>query len=390
MQPFMYYNPTKLLFGKGQIDQLSNEIGKYGRKILLVYGGGSIKRNGVYEKITYELKKANVEWVELMGVASNPKLSTVRRGIDICKREKIDFILAVGGGSVIDCTKAIVVGARTEADVWNIICRKTRAIDGIPYGSIVTLAGTGAELSLSAVISNEESKEKRAFVSSFSRAKFSIVDPTLMISVPRKHTINGVVDTMSHLLEHYFHHGNNTNIQDEFLEAALRNVATTGTKLLEDLSNESYRETIAYASSIALSDQMNMGFVGDWGTHHIEHALSAVHDIPHGGGMAILFPKWMEYVLDDENVSRFKRFAVNVFGVDANGKSDKQIAQEGIESLASLWKEWGAPSSLEHYDIHDDKTFSLIAHKTMETAPNCGNFKRLQKEDVLQILQRSL
>src|SRR5699024_2875399 len=390
MQPFMYYNPTKLLFGKDQINQLSNEIGKYGRKILLVYGGGSIKRNGVYEKITYELKKANVEWVELMGVASNPKLSTVRRGIDICKREKIDFILAVGGGSVIDCTKAIVVGAKTEADVWNIICRKTRAIDGIPYGSIVTLAGTGAELSLSAVISNEETKEKRAFVSSFSRAKFSIVDPTLMISVPKKHTINGVVDTMSHVLEHYFHHGNNTNIQDEFMEAALRNVATTGTKLLQDLSNESYRETIAYASSIALSDQMNMGFIGDWGTHHIEHALSAVHDIPHGGGMAILFPKWMEYVLDDENVSRFKRFAVNVFGVDPSGKSDKQVAQEGIESLANLWKEWGAPSSLEHYDIHDDKTFSLIAHNTIETATNCDNFRRLQKDDVLHILQKSL
>src|SRR5690625_3982830 len=256
MKSFMYYNPTKLLFGKGQIDHIAKEISPHGKKVLLVYGGGSIKRNGIYEQILKKLREANLEWYELAGVESNPKVTTVRKGIAICKQENIDFVLAVGGGSVIDCTKAIVVGAKTDVDIWDIVSRKERATDGLPYGSVVTIAGTGAEMSLSSVISDWEAKDKRAWVSSFSRAKFAIVDPELMLSVPREHTLNGVIDTMTHLLEHYFHHENNTVIQDEFLESVLRSVIDVAPKLLDDLTNYTYRETIAYASTIALSDQL--------------------------------------------------------------------------------------------------------------------------------------
>src|SRR5690625_4374601 len=233
----MYFNPTKLLFGKGQLSQLPKEVLKYGKKVLLVYGGGSIKLNGVYDQVTNLLKEASIEWVELSGVEPNPRVTTVRKGIGICKEEKVDFVLAVGGGSVIDCTKAIVVGAKTEVDVWDIISRKVRATEGLPYGSIVTVAGTGAEMSLSSVISDWETKDKRAWVSSFSRAKFAIVDPAFMTSVPKEQTVNGAVDAMSHVLEHYFHSEGNTPIQDQFCESVLRTLIDVTPILLNDLEN---------------------------------------------------------------------------------------------------------------------------------------------------------
>ena len=385
----MYFNPTKLLFGKGQLCQLSKEVTKYGKKVLLIYGGGSIKRNGVYDEVTNILKAADVEWIELNGVEPNPRVTTVRKGIEICKKENVDFVLAVGGGSVIDCTKAIVVGVKADVDVWDIISRKVRATDGLPYGSIVTIAGTGAEMSLSSVISDWETKDKRAWVSSFSRAKFAIVDPTFMTSVPKEQTVNGAVDAMSHVLEHYFHSEENTPIQDQFCESVLRTLIDVTPKLLNDLENYEYRETVAYASTIALSDQLNMGFIGDWGTHHIDHALSAVHDVPHGGGMAILFPHWMHYVLDETNVKRFKQLATNVLRIDSEGKSDMEVAREGIDLLATIWASWGAPSKLSDYNITEE-TLSLIAEKTIETQPKCGNFKRLTEQDVFEILKSSL
>jgi len=385
----MYFNPTKLLFGKGQLSQLPKEVLKYGKKVLLVYGGGSIKLNGVYDQVTNLLKEASIEWVELSGVEPNPRVTTVRKGIGICKEEKVDFVLAVGGGSVIDCTKAIVVGAKTEVDVWDIISRKVRATEGLPYGSIVTVAGTGAEMSLSSVISDWETKDKRAWVSSFSRAKFAIVDPAFMTSVPKEQTVNGAVDAMSHVLEHYFHSEGNTPIQDQFCESVLRTLIDVTPKLLNDLENYKFRETVAYASTIALSDQLNMGFIGDWGTHHIDHALSAVHDVPHGGGMAILFPHWMRYVLDETNVKRFKQLAINVLQIDSEDKTDMEIAREGIDLLAKTWASWGAPSKLSDYDITIE-TLPLIAKKTIETQPNCGNFKQLTEQDVLEILKSGL
>lgn len=385
----MYFNPTRLLFGKGQLSHLPKEIEAYGKKVLLVYGGGSIKKNGVYSLVTELLVKAGIEWVELSGVEPNPRVATVREGVALCKREDVDFVLAVGGGSVIDCVKAIVVGAKTDQDVWDIISRKTRAEDGLPYGSIVTVAGTGAEMSLSSVISDWETKEKRAWVSSFSRAKFTIVDPTFMVTVPREQTVNGIVDTMSHVLEHYFHTAKNTPIQDQFCESVLRTLLDVAPKLLSDLENIKYRETIAYASTIALSDQLNMGFIGDWGTHHIDHALSAVHDIPHGAGMAILYPQWMKYVLDTKNVDKFRQLAVNVLNINPAGKTKEDTAKEGINTLAHIWTSWGAPSTLSEYGINGE-TLPLIAEKTIQTAPKCGNFKRLTEADILAILNNSL
>jgi len=384
----MYYNPTKLLFGKGQLNRLPKELKSFD-KVLLVYGGGSIKKNGVYDEVIALFKEAQIEWVELSGVEPNPRLGTVNKGIELCKEHDVDFVLAVGGGSVIDCVKAIVVGAKTEADVWDVICKKVRATDGLPYGSIVTIAGTGAELSLNAVITNWEKQDKRSFASSFSRAKFTIVDPSYTKTVPKRQTVYGIVDAMSHILEHYFHQATNTPIQDQFCESVLRTVIDVTPKLLTDLENETYRETIAFASTIALSDQLSMGLLGDWGTHHIDHALSAFYDIPHGGGMAILFPNWMRYVLTEENVPRFKQLAIRVLEIEEEDKTDMEIAEEGIDKLEDIWTSWGAPKRLSEYDIPSDD-IDKVAKKTLEIVPNCGNYVALSEADVVHILEKSM
>lgn len=389
MNSFMYYNPTKLLFGKDQLTRLPKELSAFGKRVLLVYGGGSVKRRGVYDAVMEQLHIAGVEVFEFAGVESNPRVSTVRQGAGICKQENIDFVLALGGGSVIDCVKAIIVAAKTDTDAWDIITRKVRATEGLPYGSIVTLAGTGAELSLTSVISNPETNDKRAWSSSFSRGQFAIVDPSMMKSVPLEHTVNGTVDAMSHVLEHYFNDAKNTPVQDRYCEAVLQTVLEVAPKLFANLENESYRETIAYVSTLALSDQLNMGIMGDWGTHHIDHALSAVHDVSHGGGMAILFPHWMRYVLDETTVARFKQLAVKVLQVEETGKEDMEIAREGIERLATIWRSWGAPTTLSDYNVPED-SLDLIAQKTLETQPNCGNFRKLSEVDVRAILQAAL
>lgn len=386
VEQFMYYNPTKLLFGKNQLSRLPKELASFGKKVLLVYGGGSVKHNGIYDKVMAQLDLAKVSVFEYSGVESNPRVETVRKAAALCKREQIDFVLALGGGSVIDCVKGIVVAAKTDADPWDIFTRKIRASAGLPYGAIVTCAGTGAEMSLTSVISNWETKEKRAWSSSFSRAQFAIVDPRMTKSVPLGQTINGTIDAMSHVMEHYFNAAENTPIQDGYCEVVLRTIIDVAPKLFADLENESYRETIAYASTIALSDQLSLGVIGDWGTHHIDHALSAVYDVPHGGGMAILFPHWMRHVLDETNVARFKQFASNVLGIDTKGKTDDTIAEEGIERLAQLWQSWGAPTDLQVYDVAEEK-LPLIAQKTIETQANCGNFKGLVEADVVAILQ---
>ena len=233
MNPFTFQNPTKLMFGKGQIDALPKEVVRFGEKVLLVYGGGSIKRNGIYDQVIEKLTEANVEVFELPGVEPNPRLSTVYKGVELCKREGIDFLLAVGGGSTIDCTKAIAVGAKTDVDVWDIVMKKERAEAALPFGVVLTLAATGSEMNANSVITNWETKEKHGWGSSLVFPKFSILDPTFTITVPEDQTVYGIVDIMSHVLEHYFHVTGNTPMQDRFCESILRTMIETAPKLVK-------------------------------------------------------------------------------------------------------------------------------------------------------------
>ncbi|MGG4489948.1 iron-containing alcohol dehydrogenase [Metabacillus idriensis] len=387
MESFTYHNPTKLIFGKDQLEQLKTEVPKYGKNVLLVYGGGSIKRNGLYDKVLAQLEEIGANVFELAGVEPNPRLSTVKRGVNLSKSENIDFLLAVGGGSVIDCTKAIAAGAKYDGDAWDIVTKKHMPAEALPFGTVLTLAATGSEMNSGSVITNWETQEKYGWGSPLTFPKFSILDPVNTYTVPQDQTVYGMVDMMSHVFEQYFHHTKNTPLQDRFCEAALKTVIETAPKLMSDLENYELRETILYSGTIALNGSLQMGYRGDWATHNIEHAVSAVYDIPHAGGLAILFPNWMRHTLD-ENVERFKQVAERVFNVDPEGKSDRDIALEGIDKLSEFWSSLGAPNRLADYDITDEK-LDLIADKAMANG-EFGNFKKLNKEDVLAILRASL
>lgn len=387
MENFIYRNPTKLIFGKGQIEALKTEIPKYGKKVLLVYGGGSIKKSGLYEKVMTTLEEIGVEVVELSGVEPNPRLSTAKKGIEICKSEQIDFILAVGGGSVIDCTKLIAAGAKYDGEAWDLVVKKAFATEALPFGTILTIAATGSEMNSGSVITNWEINEKHGWGSSVTFPQFSILDPVNTFTVPKNQTIYGIVDMMSHVLEHYFHLEENTHFQDRMCESLLITIMETAPKLLQNLENYEYRSTILYSGTMALNGMLNMGYAGDWASHNLEHAVSAVYDIPHGGGLAILFPHWMEHNLHVKP-ARFKQLAERVFNVNAEGKSDEEVGLEGIHKLREFWNSIGAPARLADYEI-DDSKIELMADKAMKNG-EFGKFAKLNKEDVLAIYRASL
>ncbi|PPA69973.1 iron-containing alcohol dehydrogenase [Jeotgalibacillus proteolyticus] len=387
MEKFTFYNPTKLIFGKDQLEQLQHEIPQYGKNVLVVYGGGSIKKNGLYDKVMAALKEIGISISELSGVEPNPRLTTAEKGIQICKEENIDFILAVGGGSVIDCTKLIAAGAKYDGEAWDLVTKKAPANEALPFGTVLTLAATGSEMNAGSVITNLDTQEKYGWGSAVTFPKFSILDPQNTFTVPKDQTIYGIVDMMSHLFEQYYHNTSNTPVQDRLIESVLKTVIETAPKLVEDLENYELRETILYSGTLALNGMLQMGYRGDWASHNIEHAVSAVYDIPHAGGLAILFPNWMKHNLE-VNEGRFKQMAVRVFEVDPEGKTDKEIGLEGIERLRDFWTSIGAPSTLADYDISDEK-IEIMADKAMING-QFGNFKPLQREDVTSILTASL
>ena len=389
MNSFSFQNPVKLIFGNGQVEKLREELPQYGKKILVVYGGGSIKRNGLYDQVMGILKEMDMDIYELSGVEPNPRVSTAKKGAEICKKEGIDFILAVGGGSVIDCTKLIATAAKYDGDPWDFVIRKAFPQDALPFGTILTLAATGSEMNSGSVITNEETLEKYGWGSvPYTFPKFSILDPTNTMSVPRDQTVYGIVDMMSHVFEQYFHNATNTVVQDQLCEGVLRAVIETAPKLVDDLQNYELRETILFAGTWGLNNFLSMGSRGDWGTHNIEHAVSAVYDIPHGGGLAILFPHWMK-LHAKETPERFAQLAERVFGVNPEGKTTEQVAFEGIDRLREFWSSLEAPERLADYDI-DDSKLELMVQKSMVNGP-FGNFSRkLEEEDVRSILKASL
>jgi alcohol dehydrogenase len=388
MDQFIYQNPTRLIFGEGQVkEQLVAQLKPLGTKVLLVYGGGSIKRNGLYDEVTSLLNENGFETYELSGVEPNPRLSTVHRGVEICKKENIDVILAAGGGSVIDCTKAVAAGAKYDGDVWDLVTKKEKPESALPFGTILTLAATGSEMNSGSVITNWETHEKYGWGSPLVFPKFSILDPRNTLSVPKDHTVYGVVDMMTHVLEQYFHPQENTPLQERMCEAVLHTVIEAGPRLVENLEDVKLRETVLYSGTIALNGTLQMGAKGDWASHNIEHAVSAVYDIPHAGGLAIIFPQWMRHHLE-MGEEKLVQLAVRVWGVDPKGKTNQEVAEEGIRKLEEFWTSLGAPNRLADYNI-DDSQIDVMADKAMVNGP-FGNFNKLNKNDVTEILKASL
>ncbi|RKP51658.1 iron-containing alcohol dehydrogenase [Cohnella endophytica] len=387
MNAFELYNPTKLVFGADKVSRLGELVEPYGKRVLLVYGGGSIKKSGLYDDVISQLNEIKAIVHELSGIEPNPRLTTVNKGIEICRAEKIEFVLAVGGGSVLDAAKAIAAGALYDGDVWDFTIRQAVIQEALPIGTVLTLAATGSEMNGNAVISNWETKEKRGLGSKHVYPQFSILDPKLTYSVPRNQTVNGIVDIMSHVFEQYFSLTTDIPLQERFAESILLTVIENGEKALEDGTDYDARANLLLAGTYALNGTLPNGVTTDWATHGIEHEVSAIYDIAHGAGLAIIFPNWMKYVYK-ERVGKFARYAERVWGIDPAGKSEDELAIAGIEATRAYFTRIGAPATLGELDI-DGQHLDRMADEATRFGP-IGTFKQLNKDDVVNILTASL
>jgi len=388
MENFQFYNPTRIIVGRDTVDQLGSLVQAYGTRVLLVYGGGSIKRTGLYDRVLGQLKGIGAIVHELAGIEPNPRLSTVNKGIDICKQHDVQLVLAVGGGSVLDASKAIAAGARYEGDVWDFCTRKAAIRDALPLGTILTLAATGSEMNGTAVITNWEINQKRPLASIHTYPKFSILDPTLTFSVPADQTVNGIVDMMSHVMEQYFSKTKDTPLQERLCESILQTVIENAGIAISEPDNYAARANLMLCGTYALNGGMiSVGMKNDWASHDIEHAISAIYDIAHGAGLAIVYPNWMKYVYR-ERVDRFAQYAVRVWGVDPAGKTDDEVALAGIEATRAFFTRIGAPATLGDVGIGSE-SLDRMAEDAVRFGP-LGSMRKLAKEDVRAILEMSL
>ena len=383
MENFTFENTTKIIFGKNTESQVGIEAARYGNKILLHYGGGSIKKYGLYDRVLKSLKDAGLEIIELGGVQPNPRLGLVKEGIDLCRREKIDFILAVGGGSVIDSAKAIAAGITYNGDVWDFFTGKASVEKVIPVGVILTIAAAGSESSGNSVITNEEGLYKRAVGSDMLRPRFAILNPEITYSLPPNQTACGVSDIMAHIMERYFTTVKDVDLTDRLCEAALKTVINNVPIVLEEPKNYAARAEIMWAGTIAHNGLLSTGRIGDWASHQIEHELSGIYDVPHGAGLSTIFPAWMKYVYK-KDPEKFAQFAVRVWNVEPDFKDVGKTALEGIKRLKDFYKEIGLPGTLKEMNIPYDR-LEEMAEKCTEEGPR-GNFVKLSKDDILEIL----
>ncbi|MFU0824176.1 iron-containing alcohol dehydrogenase [Clostridium sp.] len=379
---FSYQNTTKIIFGKGTESQVGDEVKKFGSRVLLHYGGGSIKKSGLYDKVIKSLKDADLEVFELGGVKPNPRLSLVKEGIKICRENNIDFILAVGGGSVIDSSKAIGIGVHYEGDVWDFYTGKAKVSSTLPVGVILTLPAAGSESSTSSVITNEDGWYKRSVGDNLIRPVFAIMNPELTYTLPPYQTAAGAADMMAHIFERYFTNEPNVDLTDRLSEGTLKTIIKNVPIVLQNPKNYEARAEIMWAGTIAHNGLLGTGRVEDWATHDIEHEISGIYDITHGAGLAILFPAWMKYVYK-KDVKKFAQFANRVWNVEIDVNDLEKTALEGIEKTKAYFKEIGMPVSLREANIPDDK-FEEMAKKATENGP-LGNFVKLNKEDIIAI-----
>ncbi|MFB6363530.1 iron-containing alcohol dehydrogenase [Paenibacillus elgii] len=389
MNSFDFHNPTKILFGAGKLEQLGEQVAACGSKtVLLVYGGGSIKKTGLYDRVLTQLANAGVRTVELPGVEPNPRVTTVRKGIELCRSEGVDLILAVGGGSVIDAAKAVAVGVPYEGDVWDFLMRKAKITAALPLGTVLTLSATGSEMNGNAVITNWEEKLKKSFASIYAYPQFSILDPTLTYTVPADQTVNGIVDMMSHVFEQYFSLTPDTPLQERLCESILQTIIENGERALAEPEQYEARANLMLCGTYALNGGMiSVGVQTDWATHAIEHEVSAIYDIAHAAGLSILFPNWMKYVYRSR-LDRFVQFAVRVWNIDPAGKTEEEIALAGIQATRDYFTRIGAPARLADLGIGDSE-IGRMAKETVRFCP-IGSFKVLHEDDVKAILHLSL
>lgn len=383
MENFTYSIPTVIHFGKGQISHLS-ELKQSGSKVLLVYGGGSIKKMGLYDKAMQILKDNQLTVVELSGVEPNPRIESVREGVALCKEHKIDMVLAIGGGSVIDCAKVIAGGALYEGDPWDLVLNGSKINEALPVYSVLTLSATGSEMNANAVISDLKKQEKWGTGNYVLKPKMSILDPEYTYTVSKKQTAAGTADIMSHTFENYFSNVPGAAIQARFAESILKTCIQYAPIALENPTNYEARANLMWCSSVAINGLLSYGNGVGWCIHPMEHELSAFYDITHGEGLAILTPHWMEFALRDSTVSKFAEYGRNVWNLTG---SEKEVAKEAIECTKKFFGQLNLPATLTEVGI-DDQYFDIMAEKA---AMGCGDtFVPLTKQDIISIYRAAL
>ena len=391
MFDFKYFTPTKVLFGKNTEAKVADLIKEFGgKKVLIHYGGGSVIRSGLMKRVTDKLDQAGIPYVMLGGAVPNPHLSLVYQGIELCKKEGVDFLLAVGGGSAIDSAKAIGYGLKNPGDVWDLYDYKKQATDSMPLGVILTLAATGSEMSDSSVITKEEGLVKRGYSSDFGRPRFAILNPELTMTLPDYQTACGCTDIMMHTMERYFTNGGNMEITDSMAEALLRTVKENALILVKDPKNYDARAEVMWAGSLSHNGLTGCGNDGgDWMTHKLEHELGGLYDVAHGAGLAAIWGSWARYVYKN-CLPRFKRYAINVMGVPATG-TDEEIALKGIEAMEDFYRQIKMPTNLRELGVNaTEDDLKLMAHKcAVGVDGGKGSARFLKEEDMLEIYRMS-
>lgn len=381
MYNFAFHVPTTIHFGKGQISHLA-DLAAYGKKVLLCYGGGSIKRNGIYDQATKILSDAGLEIFELSGVEPNPRIQTVRRGVDLCRKESIDMVLAIGGGSTIDCAKVVAAGAKYDGDAWDLVIHPELIKAVLPIFSVLTLAATGSEMDAFAVISDMTKNEKWGTAAECLKPTMSVLDPTYTFSVPARQTAAGTADMMSHTFENYFSMDDGAYVQKRIAEALLKTMIHYGPIALEKPDDYDARANLMWAASHAINGLVGEGCAPAWCVHPMEHELSAFYDITHGEGLAILTPAWMEHVLSEKTEKQFATYGRNVWGL--TGTDDAPVAREAIARTRQFFTEtMHMPATLHEVGITDEEHFDVMAQKAADGSK--GSFVPLTKEDIVEI-----
>ncbi|ETI69095.1 iron-containing alcohol dehydrogenase [Neobacillus vireti] len=382
MQDFIFQNSTKIIFGKQKEQLVGQEAVVYGKKLLLHYGGGRIKQSGLYDTVVKSLQDQGIEIIELGGVQPNPRVSLVREGVALCKEHDINFILAIGGGSVIDSAKAIAAGTKYDGDVWDFFTGKAAISECLPIGVVLTIPAAGSESSSGTVITNEDGWYKKSSGHNTMRPQFAILNPELSYTLPAYQTACGITDMMAHILERYFTNEKNVDLTDRLCEAALRAIIHNAHTVLEEPTNYDARAEIMWSGTIAHNDLLGTGRIGDWGSHDIEHEISGIYDIAHGAGLAIIFPAWMKYVYKHD-VNRFVQFANRVWNIEIDMNNLEKTALAGIKKTEEFFKSIGMPITLKEAEIGEEH-LEEMAKKATENGP-LGNFIKLYETDVYQI-----
>lgn len=384
MDNFVFYSPTKFIFGKGE----ENQAGKYvkefgGRKVLVHFGGKSAVHSGLLVRVCDSLDKEGISYVTLGGVQPNPRSGLVYEGIELCRKEQVDFILAIGGGSVIDSAKAIGLGALYDGDFWDFYTGKAAVERTLPVGTVLTIAAAGSEGSDGSVITHENGNYKRAVGSDLMRPKFSIMNPELTESLPPYQTACGIVDMMAHVFERYFTNTKDVEITDRLCEAVLLTVIQEAPKVMADPNDYQARANLMWAGTVAHNDTCGVGREQDWASHDIEHELSALYDCAHGAGLSVIFPAWMEYTMNHD-VMRFAQLAVRVWGCEMDFENPENTARAGIEALKKFWGSLGMPLSFKELGAKESD-IPMLASNLQLKGKKKGSFVPLTEEECAKV-----